>query len=103
MKNGLFVASENLTVMVSPSPNTASSIGKGSTALIEVMNGPGLSPKLPINNKAVSLESNDVPSLFLSPPPANTLMTRSPTVGEVLPVASIIVMIRIDGFTQVPT
>jgi len=41
---GSFVASENLTVIVSPFPNTASSTGAESAAVIEVIDGPALTP-----------------------------------------------------------
>ncbi len=46
---GVLVASENLTVMVSPFPNTASSIGSESAAFIDVISGPGFMPKFPVN------------------------------------------------------
>jgi len=103
VKNGLFVASENLTVMVSSSPNTASSIGSGSAAFIEVINGPAFCPnsasvKVALN---VNVDASDVPSLFLSPP-ANSTFTVN-VVRLLLPPVSSIVMTRTDGLIQVPS
>ena len=98
-----FVASENLTVMVSLFENPDFGVTSESLAFIEVMNGPGLTPKLPTNNTDVEVEGNDVPSLFLSAPSILTVMTIS-TLGTTSVLAeSIIVIVRVDGFIQVPT
>ncbi len=75
---GVLVASENLTVMVSPSPNTASSIGAGSTAFIDVINGPCFCPNSASMKTALNIDSDasDVPASFVRPPSCFTVIVN---------------------------
>jgi len=99
---GVLVASENLTVMVSPFENTASRTGSGSVALMDVMNGPALSPKLPSNGGDLEVDASDVSSWFLRLPLSFTVIVNTPSVGET-PVESMMVITRADGLAQEPT
>ena len=102
---GVLVASENLTVMVSPFENTASRTGSGSAALIDVMNGPAFIPKLPARVGDSAVEAFDVSSSFLS---STTIFLTvnvnppTPVVGDP-PVESRMVITRTEGLAQEPT
>ena len=89
--------------MVSPFPNTASSIGLGSAPFIEVINGPSFCPKSS-SMKAVlnvDVDASDVPASFVRPPVCFTVNVNG--VGVAIPPVSSIVMTRTDGLIQVPT
>ena len=66
------VSSVNLTVMVSPSSNTASSFD-GSCPSSEAIPGPALSPKLPVRADETEVDASDVLSTFLRLAPARTV------------------------------
>ena len=105
----MLVASENLTVMVSPSvnpPASSSVIPSGSAALIDVISGPAFSPKSPSSAGDIEVEASDVPAWFLrladfSTPNLNPL-TGSLTIGPAPPVLSIMVMTRVEALVQEP-
>ena len=89
--------------MVSPFPNTASSIVSGSAALIEVIDGLGFWPNSASVKAAlnVSEDASDVPASFVSPPSGSTIIVNA--VRLLIKPVSSMVMTRTDGLTQVPT
>ena len=98
---GLLVASENLTVMVSPFENTASALS-GSSALREVIAGPALSPKLPVNAGDVAVDGKDVADSFFRLPASSTVSVNTPICGFAVPI-SITVISNTDGLVHEPT
>ena len=109
MKNGLFVASENLTVMVSLFVNPLTSPvvwPSGSAAVIDMMDGPAFAPKLPTRAGDIDMDGLEVPSTFLRLPASVTCnlnsLLGSLTAGPTPSVVSIMVMTRTDRLIQEP-
>ena len=99
--NTWLVASSNVTVIVSPAPNTASP-PSGSSATTLTKDGPGAVPNVPLRNGDTAVDASDVLPAFLKLPDALTINCMAPTCGGVSTVASSIVISKVLGFSHSP-
>ena len=98
--DGWLVASENLTVIVSAFPYTASPLS-GSAATNDVINGPAFVPNVPDNVGDVAVDTADVPAEFFRLPPDFTVSVNAPICGDAEP-ASVMVMTKVCELVHEP-
>ena len=99
--SGSLVSSENVTVMVSPLPNTPSA-PSGSLATNDVMDGPTFKPNVPVNRGDSDVDGSEPSVARKSPSILTCKVNLSISGGKSRFSPSIIVMTRVKALTNSP-